>query len=71
VRTCRRNHVCAAGQIRFTPPLQQELRVTKSKGRPRSVQVYHHNSEIATHLLEGKVIDMIRDVALDPAKLHA
>jgi hypothetical protein len=30
-----------------------------------------HNSEIATHLLEGKVIDMIRDVAVDLAKLHA
>jgi Recombinase zinc beta ribbon domain len=29
-----------------------------------------HNSTVATHILEGKVFDMIRDVMFDPAKLR-
>jgi hypothetical protein len=28
------------------------------------------NSEIATHILEGKVFEMIREIMLDPGKLR-
>jgi hypothetical protein len=29
-----------------------------------------HNSEIGTHILEGKVFEMIREIMLDPGKLR-
>jgi hypothetical protein len=29
-----------------------------------------HNSEIGTHILEGKIFEMIREIMLDPEKLR-